>query len=147
MGHMGTYDTIRDGDREIQVKCLGKSLRELSAGDTVTLHVMPDYDEQLSLAAQVDALEATLGPRSDTVAEIVEHGRALTGNDAYQALMRGRPVATGDYQIALSDGTHVTVRDHAIVGVADTRDETVPVVDNGGRPYIGTPHSAAWVCD
>lgn len=35
---MGMYDTVRDGERDEQVKCFGKSLADFRLGDEVVLH-------------------------------------------------------------------------------------------------------------
>ena len=136
---MGMFDSVNDvtatGPREIQVKCFGKSLTTFNVGDAVQLHVAITGDEIGVLEAEIEHFEMELG--DDTV-------RIPTG-PAFSLLLDGRPSEMTTYQVAVRDGSFITVVDGILTATCDTRDDTVPAVDNWGLPFSDNTERGAWV--
>ena len=137
---MGTFDTISDrySDREIQVKCFGKGLRNLHVGDAVRLHRQMEADEITALSAEIAA-----GPHETVEAD--GHTIRLSLDERFMDTVSGVVTDLTDYQVVLTDGTHLTVTDGVLTGIADRRDDSLPCVDNHGCDSDGNVRLGGWV--
>ena len=115
---VGLFDTVVVGTRRGQVKCFGRGLRTIHAGDVVSLY------EQLDRDTQTSRLDSA---RPD----------AFSGLAADLAI--GERSELRDFQVAMktADGcvSYLIVRDGVLGEWSDSPAHDLPRIDNRGRPF------------
>ncbi len=141
---MGMFDSLHTGWVCGQVKCLGKGLRDLVPGDVAQLHVIPEGERLLQLAAQSDEYEAA---HPSPYLDEVEGELVLVTPDLAEASGEGAemefdpkgPLLFGDasdvssWHIAMDHG-YATFLDGVFTSWDVRVEDDLPIVSNRGRP-------------